>query len=194
MITKSFLGELAATDPRAACVLAKGNAVQQSYRMTLEFNAALVAGQVNSAFLDEPMGQDFFITDVRSTIVRPLAFAGSIFKAQSDVFNSQNSGIDVRLTVQGGTPGAGYVINDNFTPLELMAPPATSPTSPMLCNFMLGNMQTIKGEFTWNRAMADDENPTRVTIVFKGWRMSCALYLGLDVVRARAMLKAEYGI
>lgn len=175
-------------------MLAKGQAVVQTYRMTIEFASALVAGQVNSAFLSEPMGEDFFINDIRSTINRPLAFAGSIFKAQSDVFNSQNSGLTVRLSVTGGTPGGHYVIQDDFTPLELVAPPATSPTSPLVCNFMLGNMQTIKGEFTWNRTLADDENPTRVTIIFKGWRLGCQMYLGLDVVRAREMLAKEFGI
>lgn len=194
MLTKTFLGEIAATDPRAACVLARGNTVIQEYRMTIEFSASLVAGQVNSVYLNEPMGDDFFVTDVRSTVNRPLAFAGSIFKGQADVFNSQNSNIDVKLTVQGGLPGAGYVIQDAFTPLELVAPPATSPTSPILCNFMLGTTQTIKGEFVWNRAMADDENPTRVTIVFKGWRLGCTMYLGLTVPQAREALRVEFGI
>ncbi len=167
----------------------------ESFRITLVTSSALTAGQVLSAYLDEPMGQDFFVTDMRSTVNRPLAFAGSIFKAQSDVFNSQNPNIDCRLTVQGGNPGAQYVINGNFTPLELLAPPIAGATaSPVMCNFTLRHMQTVKAEFVFNRALGEGENPTSVSIIFKGWRLGCSMYNGLSTQQARAALHEEYGI
>jgi hypothetical protein len=186
---------LAEINPRAALAMAYGQAVPGLYRATLVTSASLVAGQVYSADLDEPIGDDFFVTDVRSTVNRPLAFAGSIWKAQSDVYNAQNPNIDVRMQVKGGLSGQGYVINANFTPLELIAPPiAGNTSSPMLCNFLLGTMQTVTCEFVFNRAPADDENPTRVTISFKGWRVGCTAYLGLSIPQAREKLREQFGI
>ncbi len=195
MYDKNFIAQIAVTDPRSACLLARGNAVLQSYRIQVEFNDTITQGTLASAFLDAPLGEDFFVTDVRSTINRPLAFAGSIFKAQADVNNAMNPGLDVKLTVQGGNPGAAYVINQNFTPIELIAPPiASSTASPILCNFTLTASQTVKGEFSWRRVLATDENPTIVTIIFKGWTFGCSMYAGLNIMQAREMLKKEFGI
>lgn len=190
-----FYRSLANINPRAAYfLLRQGNWIKQTYRITFAFTSG--APDVNyAAYLDEPMGEDFLVLDMRSTVRRPNAFAGSVFKAQSDVANAQNSGIDVLLRTQGGNPGAQYVINGSATPLELVAPPIASATvSTQMCGWVLGHMQTVKAEFILRRTLASDEIPTEVSIIFTGARLGCQMYNGMSVEQARQAIKAEWGI
>lgn len=189
-----YLTALAKTNPRAAYFLAKGDWVHQSYRITFSFTSG--TPDVNyPAYLDEPMGEDFFVTDMRSTVRRPNAFAGSVFKAQSDVANAQNSGVDVMLRTQGGSPGQQYVINGSFTPLELVAPPIASSTSkPLVCGWVLTHMQTIKAEFILRRTLGDTEIPMDVSIIFTGMRLGCSMYNNMSVEQARTLIAEKWGI
>lgn len=188
------LQALARTNPRAAYFLAKNGWVPQRYRIRLSFTSG--AADVNyPAYLDEPMGEDFFVSDIRSTVRRPNAFAGSVFKAQSDLANAANSGIDVILRTQGGTPGAQFVINGSFMPLELIAPPIGGATSsPLVCDWVLPHMQTIKAEFILTRTLASDEIPTEVTIAFSGSRLGCSMFNGMSIEAARAALNELWGV
>ncbi len=184
------LASLAKSNPRVAYWIARGDWIAQSYRITISFTSG-AADVPYSAYLDEPIGSDFFVTDMRSTVRRPNAFAGSVFKAQSDVANAQNSGIDVQLRTQGGGLGDQYVINGSFTPLELVAPPIAGATQkPLLCGWTLVNMQTVKADFILRRTLADDEIPTEASIIFTGMRLSCSMFNGMSTEQARAALAA----
>jgi len=174
-------------NPQLAYQLALGKPVPQQYSLQVEFNNG-APDTILTAQLDTPLGDDLYIFDMRSTVTRPQAFAGSIFKAQSDVFNSQNSGITVRLQVLGGGPGNQYVLNSTQTPLELVAPPVASATTAALTpqEWVLTWGQTIRADFVLGRSYVG-ETPVRVAIVLNGWRLGCQNYdnIAVDIARTK---------
>ena len=97
--------------------------------------------------LPKPIGCDFYVRDMCFTIRRPNAFKGSVFKAQSDAMNMFDSGINVRLTVDGCPK---YTITDDAVPLELAARPATLPDGCCI-SFPLTATQVLRAIFTLSR-------------------------------------------
>lgn len=108
---------------------------------------------------------DLWIRKVVHTVRRPNAFANSVFKAQSDYYNSKNPNIDFQMTVKSY---CRYVISDTFTPLENI-----ENTFECVCpvGFVLGCSSQITTRFVNRRALAEDEVPTEAIISLHAIRL-----------------------
>jgi len=175
-----YARRLAPTNPLLAYQLvqvAKRNRLLGSYDLSYRFTSGVVDAPAQATF-PTTLGEDFFVVDIRSTVQRPNAFAGSIFKAQSDFYNAMQSGIYVKLQVVGGPPGSKYIINDNFTPLEVIAPNANGQGKSVICGMdaTLLYSQTVRADLTLRRAYPESELPLDMTIAFLGWSLQCCDY------------------
>jgi hypothetical protein len=106
-----------------------------------------------------------WVRSVTYTVKRPNAFAGNIFKAQSDYFNSLNPNIDFQLTIKSYCQ---YVIAPDFTPLENI-----EQVFECVCpaGFVLGCSTNILAEFVNTRDFANDEIPTIVAVTLHAMRL-----------------------
>jgi len=127
--------------------------------------------------------RDLWIRKITYTVRRPNAFAGSIFKAQSDVFNAQNPNVDFTLTVKSFTD---FVIASEPTPLETL-----ELVFECVCpiGFVLGCAASIAANFTLRRALAADEVPYEVCIVF--WAITLPRRFDISLEVAIAALTAR---
>lgn len=127
--------------------------------------------------------KDLWIRKVTYTVRRPLAFAGSIFKAQSDHFNKLNPNVDWTLTVRSFFD---YVISPDPTPLENI-----EMVFECVCpiGFVIGCATTIDAWFTLRRALASDEVPYEVCITLHAVTLPRRYDIGLQV--AVAVLAAQ---
>ena len=185
--------KVAVVNPQLAYYLAKVGAQQrligfQTLSLTIE------SGTVDSpleATFPTTLGEDFYVLDIRSTVQRPTAFAGSIFKGQSDFYNAQQSGLYVRMQVVGGLPGRRYVINDQYAPLEIIAPNASSVGNSLIVGLdaVLQYSQSVRADFTLRRAYAPSELPLEVSISFLGWSLGCQDFSRFDAVEATSFLR-----
>lgn len=174
------LGEIARWDKNLAYVFAQMGSVGQA--TTLEFtggweliNVAAtwssgtanqnVPGQVNGL-----VETDLWINSVKYTVQRPNAFAGSIFKAQSDENNKKNPNINVQIIINSY---CRYFISTDYTPLE-------NTVEQFSCScpagIVLSCAANIQSAFTNLRALAADEIPTIATITMSGTRLPRGLY------------------
>lgn len=123
---------------------------------------------------------DFWVQKVSYTVRRPNAFAGSIFKAQSDVYNALNPNIDFQLIIKNYCE---YVISPDPTPLENIVMAFCNPTGLILrCS------AGISANFTNKRALAADESPTEAIITLHGMRLPRDMYSRCQADAARAIL------
>jgi hypothetical protein len=122
--------------------------------------------------------RDLWIRKITYTVRRPNAFAGSIFKAQSDVNNALNPNVDFTLTVKSFTD---YAIVSTPTPLETL-----DLVFECVCpiGFVLGCAATIQADFTLRRALAADEVPYEVCIVFWAITLPRSYNISLEVAIA----------
>jgi len=122
--------------------------------------------------------RDLWIRKITYTVRRPNAFAGSIFKAQSDVNNALNPNVDFRLTVKSFTD---YVIASEPTPLETL-----QLVFECVCpiGFVLGCAATIEADFTLRRTLAAEEIPYEVCIVFWAITLPRSYNISLEVAIA----------
>lgn len=173
--------------PQVSYFLLTGNPIPQSYPIWVEFVTG-AADRLQTGQLASVMGDDFYVQDIRSQVWRPAAFAGSIFKAQSDVYNAQNTNLSARLRVEGGGMGQQYVVNGDFSPLELIAPPISGPTVSDACGqgFVLTYGQTMKLDVAVKRTLAADELPMRVWVQLRGWRLGCMNFNNMSPGEARS--------
>jgi hypothetical protein len=127
--------------------------------------------------------RDLWVRKITYTVRRPNAFAGSIFKAQSDVNNRLNPNVDFRLTVKSFTD---YVIASEPTPLETI-----ELVFECVCpiGFVLGCAATIEADFTLRRALAADEIPYEVCIVI--WAITLPRRYDISLEIAIAALAAR---
>lgn len=192
------LGQVAAFDPRLAATLLP---VRPTPNVAIEsLDALAVLADPCPAFMlksvpicasftsTEPKSipaqfgslitRDLWIRRITYTVRRPNAFAGSIFKAQSDVFNAKNPNVDFTLTVKSFTD---YVIASTPTPLETL-----ELVFECVCpiGFVLGCAATIEAEFTLRRALAADEVPYEVCIVFWAITLPRSYNISLEVAVA----------
>lgn len=112
---------------------------------------------------------DVLVRKVVTTVERPNAFAGNIFKAQSDHFNSLNPNIHVQLEIDSWCK---YVISSDFTPLQNL-PIAFECCCPQ--PFVLTCNATIIGRFINRRVFFPGELPTEAIISFHVIRLPVPL-------------------
>lgn len=170
--------EVAQSDPRLAYQLAQVRSRLLGYHtVQIDFATGITETPVDGAF-PTTLGEDFYVVDIRSTVQRPNAFAGNIFKAQSDVFNAQQSGIWVQLQVVGGTPGNKYLINEYLMPLEMIAPPISGSACSAICgtHAVLRYTQNVRIGAVLRRAYPENELPLIMAVTFIGWSLGCTNY------------------
>jgi hypothetical protein len=119
--------------------------------------------------------RDLWVRKITYTVRRPNAFAGSIFKAQSDHFNALNPNVDFNLLIRSYFE---YVIASDPTPLETIG-----MVFECVCpiGFVLGCAASIEATFTLLRALAEDEIPYNVCIVFHTITLPRQYNIGLDL-------------
>lgn len=170
--------EVAPSDPRLAFQLAQVRSRLLGFHtVQIDFATGVVESPVDGAF-PTTLGEDFYVVDIRSTVQRPNAFTGNIFKAQSDVFNAQQSGIWVQVQVVGGTPGNKYLVNEYMMPLEMIAPPVAGSTCSAICgtHAVLKYTQNVRIGAVLRRAYPENELPLIMAVTFIGWSLGCTNY------------------
>lgn len=190
------LGEVAQHDPRLAAALL------QAPGMVGEGGTIWATGgwellDVDATFNDVTANQsvsgdssgivetDLWVRSLKYTVERPLAFAGSIFKAQSDYFNSLNPNITLQLIVNSY---CRYFISPDFTPLQNIIE-SFECDCPAGLVFSCGG--SIDATFSNRRALAADEVPTIVTLTFSAIRLPPGLYSSCSYGAAVEMLRAR---
>lgn len=128
---------------------------------------------------------DLWVRSLKYTVQRPNAFAGSIFKAQSDYYNSLNPNINLQLIVNSY---CRYVIAPEFTPLENMSE-RFECDCPAGLVFKCGG--SIQANLTNLRALAADEVPTNAVLTFSAIRLPPGLYSSCDYQQAVQLLKEQ---
>lgn len=137
-----------------------------------------VKGQINGM-----VTSDMWIRKVMYTVRRPNAFAGNVFKAQSDYYNAKNPNIDFQLTINSY---CRYLISPEFSPLENieMAFECVCPVGLVLrCS------ANINAYFINLREFATDENPTEAIITMHGTRLPMEYYGQCNAEQSRALLR-----
>lgn len=145
---------------------------------------ALTADQSIPATLNGIVEADLWVRRVTYTVQRPLAFAGNVFKAQSDYFNRMNPNIDLTLSVKSY---CRYLISEDPMPIENI-----EQVFECVCpvGFVLGCSSQIAARFINGRALASDENPTTVTVSFHATRLPTR-YDSCGVNEAVAKLQSQ---
>ena len=176
------LGEIARWDKNLAYVFAQMGTVGQQQVTTLEFTggwelinvaATWSSGAANQnvpGAVDGLVETDLWINSVKYTVQRPNAFAGSIFKAQSDEMNKLNPNINAQLIINSY---CRYLISTDYTPLENMTEQFSCSCPAGIVLSCSGNIQA---SFTNLRALTADEIPTIATITLSGTRLPRGLY------------------
>jgi hypothetical protein len=127
---------------------------------------------------ENPVPVEIWVRNVRVQVRRPLAFTGSVLKAQSDYYNAQNPNIDATVLVKSF---CNYIVGENPIPLEHLEQEFDCRCKAGL---VLKPMASIAASFTNLRALAADEIGTEVVITFSGTRLPRGLYgsCGIDQV------------
>lgn len=182
------------TDPRLAWALLQNRALPAIHSLTVTFTQGATEVPVEGS-LDVALGEDFYLLDLRSQVARPTAFDGNIFKAQADLANAKNPNIDVRLQVTGGRAGQRFLINDGFSPLEMVAPNVDSAYRPLVCNndIVLTASQSLKATMVLRRIYATSELPLRITVAMSGWSLGCQNFDGLDAASCANLAAEQFG-
>lgn len=135
---------------------------------------------------------DFWVTDLVYQIRRPMAYPCNILKAQSDVNNAINPGIDMSLSIDGGSCG-DLMITVKKIPIELVARPASLPADDGCCDWLQGFVihycETVTAEFVLRRTLCPEELPTEVILAFKGYRLGCTNWNNLTISQATCGLQ-----
>lgn len=205
------LCEIASFNPRLAYTLANAGAIKSGtyldaggwevVNVAATFSTADDAGNIPAETtvkgqLFGTIQKDLWIRKVIYTVRRPNAYAGNIFKAQSDFFNSKNPNIDFQLVVNSYDK---YVISSDFTPVEdvEMVFEAAAPAG-----LVLGPASSVEATFINRRVFFGGqnlfrvpvgENPTQVILSFHGTRLPSDVYSNCDLQEATKYLR-EKGI
>lgn len=186
------LGEIAQFDPNLAATLLEcgkvgvGGVIDTGGWEMLSFVGRFTSLAANQMVEGEKNGivtSDLWVREVKYTVRRPHAFAGSVFKAQSDYYNAKNPNIDFQLTVNSY---CRYLISPDFSPLENIES-VFQRVTPI--GLVLRCSANIVARFTNLRALADDENPTEAIITFHGVRLPSDYYGRCNAEQSRAMLR-----
>lgn len=187
-----WLGDIGQFDPNLAMTLLQCGKIDSSgYADIGGWEMISLVGRWTSTAADQNVeGQingvvtsDMWIRKVMYTVRRPLAFPGSVFKAQSDYYNAKNPNIDFQLTINSY---ARYLISPEFSPLENIET-AFECVCPV--GLVLRCSASIKALFTNLRAFAADENPTEAIITMHGTRLPSEYYGTCNAEQSRAVLR-----
>jgi hypothetical protein len=131
-----------------------------------------------SAQVTSVITRDLWVRKITYTVRRPNAFAGSIFKAQSDHFNKLNPNVDFTLTIHSYFD---YVITADPTPLENI-----EMVFECVCpiGFVIGCALSIEATYTLLRALAADEVPYNVCITLHTITLPRSYNVAFDVALA----------
>lgn len=177
--TRSVLGnipgldlrEVALIDPILALALYESrDKLPQLFPLVAQLNTGAI-----DEFTDASTGdRDGFCSDTiilgsKFQVRRIAAFAGSIFKGQSDVNNALNSGIDVNLQVSGECP-VFDIMGGDFAPIECVSDaPGTCDTGlGFPYGFVAPRCGRIFAQFFNRRPLAPSEGPVTIHMVFRG--------------------------
>lgn len=191
------LGTLGACDPRLANALIRPDRLGvgdptcgwawEIINITGRFNDTSAEQQVRAQINDGIPQSDLWVREVTYTVERPEAFAGNIFKAQSDYYNSENPNIDFTLEIDSH---CRYLISPDPTPLQNIRQ-VFSCVCPV--GFVLGCSANILATFVNKRTLAADEVPTRAVITLHAIRLptrydSCALDYAVSALESAGIL------
>lgn len=192
------LGQIARANPRLAYTLLKGQVGEVDSGGNIWITGGWEVFDVPATWTSAAANQmiqgdtggivevEMWILDVKYTVQRPNAFAGSVLKAQSDFYNSLNPNIDAQVIINSY---CRYVISQQFTPIENLRERFDK------CCFMPGIILSCSGSieanFTNIRALAADEIPTIVTLTFSGIRLPPGLYGSCSYNPAIEFLRKE---
>lgn len=191
-----FLGMVARCDPQLANAIIRPDLIGwgepscgwgwEILNVTGRFTDGAANQNINYQLAEGIVETDLWVRKVTYTVQRPNAFAGNIFKAQSDEYNKLNPNINFTMTVKSY---CRYVILPTQTPLENI-----SQVFECVCpiGFVLGCSSQFSGTFTNLRAFEEDEVPTIATITFHTVRLPTR-YNSCGVNEAVARLQ-KYGI
>lgn len=185
------LGEISFYDPRLAatlyrCGMAPGGYVDVGGWEMLSVVGRFESGAANATVDGQFLGiveADLWVRAVKYTVRRPNAFAGNIFKAQSDYFNMMNPNIDFTMTINSYCK---YLISPNQTPLENIREQFECACPVGLVLRCAANFDAT---FTILRALADDEVPTEAIITLSCTRLPANVYGSCQQDAAVAMLR-----
>lgn len=203
------LSEIASFDPKLAFTLANAGQIPtgtyldaggwQIVNISATFGAADAAANIPAETtvkgqLTGTMQNDLWIRKVTYTVRRPNAYAGNIFKAQSDYFNAQNPNIDFQLEVDSYKR---YVISSAYTPVEDVRI-AFDESAP--AGLVLGPQSSVQSLFINRRVFFGSqlpgnfgvgENPTQVIITMHGTRLPSDVYSSVSIEEATEYLRAR---
>lgn len=180
------LGEIAARDVRLAHALIQSGRVNcqpgpgfgvieergwQMINLIGRWESGAADPQVE-ARLVENICADLWVCDVRTTVRRPLFAAGSLWKAQSDFYNSLNPGIDFTLVTKNNC--YDLAISPDPTPFENVRGIFRSS-----CPFgiVLTCGATFDGLFTYTRSLTEaGVLPMEAIVTFSGIRLKNGAY------------------
>jgi hypothetical protein len=169
--------KIAAMDPVVALALIQSpNKQPQVYTLRAQFITGAIDEQTSASTGDDNgFCSDFLILSARYQVRRANAFAGSIFKAQSDVANALNSGIDATIKIEGQCPN--FFFNDEPIPLEMLfdAPGVPDSSTGFPYGFVAPKCGRIKAEMTNRIPFAFDSGPVEVFMSFRGISLGCGL-------------------
>lgn len=185
------LGDIAVADPRLAFTLLQTGRCAGGYVDTGGWETLNLTGRFESGAANETVnGQlngiveaDLWVKDVTYTVRRPNAFAGSIWKGQSDFFNALNPNIDFTLNIKSFCE---YQISPQYTPLENLK---ISFSCQCPAGLVLRYSARIQATFMSLRALAEDEIPTEAIITLHCWRLPMNMYGSCSTEQARAVLQ-----
>lgn len=192
---KTWLGDIAQVDPRLAYVLVKsgqlapGGYVDTGGWEIINLKGVFESSEANQSVKGQLFGiveADLWVRRVTYTVRRPLAFAGNIFKAQSDYFNKLNPNIDFTLLINSYNR---YVISPQETPLENIETvfEAVAPAG-----LILRSAANIVATFSNTRALTtgkDGEVPTEAIISLHATRLPTGMYGSCDHDMSVALLR-----
>jgi hypothetical protein len=182
---------LALLNPRLALALLRTTRTTTDFKIQKTFYNPAVGLIEQNALTRLIIACDFYVYAVYYTLSRPNSFPGSIFKGQADYYNAKiSSGILCRVQTQ---ECEDRILTDDFQPLETVAT-LNGEVDDGSHQFFLPYTAGMYAEFQWGRVPTSDDNPTTVTLIFRGMPLGCRNFDGLDNQVACSCLRDEYGI
>jgi hypothetical protein len=137
------------------------------------------------ARLVENICADLWVCSVRTTVRRPLFASGSLWKAQSDYFNSLNSGIDFTLITKNNC--YDLAISPDPTPLDNIRE-VFGESCPF--GIVLTCGATFDSWFTYTRSLTEaGVIPMEAIVTFSGIRLKSGCYKRFTTAEAEALVK-----
>lgn len=192
VVKPTWLGDIAACDPRLAWTLREMGAAPGGYVDTggwemIPISASWTAVAANQTVAGDTQGiveSELWVMSVDYAVERPEAFAGNILKPVSDYFNSLQPSIDFTLEIKSY---CNYLIATEPVPLQ------TIRTSFCRCGRGAGLVlrcgSSIKASFTNLRAWGATEVPVIASVILHAIRLPAGLYGTCTGEQAAALMR-----